>query len=177
MTDAGKASHHLATNLTAYQGHPSQDGSSVEYYLMKGKNIMTKELLITDIYQDLQNIVGKISQEDFSTRWLNQSPSYLRTIKSQGRQPTIPVWESLLVSLIHYEKVITTKNNHSLLKQKAQQIRLTSERIAAHIASQQIKLSQRRNEVRILMLEAVRQAVKSFEGRYEDDAPPISIGF
>lgn len=139
---------------------------------------MTKELLIIDIYTDIQSIVGKTSQEDFSTRWLHQSPSYLRTIKAQNRQPTIPVWENLLTSLIQYEKVITTKNDHPMLKAKAQKIRLIAERIAAHIASQQIKLSQRRNEVRILMLEAVKNAVKAYEGRYEEDyGPPISIGF
>lgn len=139
---------------------------------------MTKELLIIDIYTDIQSIVGKTSQEDFSTRWLHQSPSYLRTIKSQERQPTITVWENLLTSLIQYEKVITTKNDHPTLKHKAQKIRLIAERIAAHIASQQIKLSQRRNEVRILMLEAVKNAVKAYEGSYEEDyGPPISIGF
>ena len=139
---------------------------------------MTKELLIIDIYTDIQNIVGKTSQEDFSTRWLHQSPSYLRTIKAQNRQPTIVVLENLLASLIQYEKVITTKNDHPTLKHKAQKIRLIAERIAAHIASQQIKLSQRRNEVRILMLEAVKNAVKAYEGNYEEDyGPPISIGF
>ena len=130
---------------------------------------MTKELLIIDIYTDIQNIVGKTSQEDFSTRWLHQSPSYLRTIKAQNRQPTIVVLENLLASLIQYEKVITTKNDHPTLKHKAQKIRLIAERIAAHIASQQIKLSQRRNEVRILMLEAVKNAVKAYEGSYEED--------
>ncbi|NVJ95126.1 MAG: hypothetical protein HWD91_06025 [Marivivens sp.] len=137
---------------------------------------MTK-LLITDIFTELTDIVGKTSQEDFSTRWLHQSPSYLRTIKSQKRQPTIAVWEDLLASLLRYEQVIKTKNTHPMLNQKAQQIRLIAEQIASHIAHQQIASSQRRNEARMLMMEAVKKAVKSYEGTYTEDAPPISIGF
>lgn len=138
---------------------------------------MTNKLLISDIFTELTDIVGRTSQEDFSTRWLHQSESYLRTIKSQNRQPTIAVWENLLASLIQHEQVITTKNVHPLLNAKAQKIRLIAERVAAHIAHQQIASSQRRNEARMLMLEAVKKAVKAYEGRYEDDAPPISIGF
>ena len=138
---------------------------------------MTKELLITDIYQDLQVIVGKTSQEDFSTRWLHQSPSYLRTIKAQGRQPTIPVWENLLASLLQHAQVITTKNNHPLLKRKAQQIRSIAERLATYIAHKQIHLAGQRHEARMLMLKAVKKAVASYDGTYTEDAPPISIGF
>ena len=138
---------------------------------------MTKQLLITDIFTAITDIVGKTSQEDFSTRWLHQSESYLRTIKSQKRQPTIAVWEDLLASLLQYEQVITTKNSHPMLNQKAQQIRVIAERVAAHIAHQQIASSQRRNEARMLMMEAVKKAVKAYEGHYTEDAPPISIGF
>jgi hypothetical protein len=50
-------------------------------------------------------------------------------------------------------------------------------RVAAHIAHQQIQNSQRRNEARMLMIEAVKKAVKVYEGHYTEDAPPISIGF
>jgi ribosomal protein L17 len=138
---------------------------------------MTNQLLITDIFAAITDIVGKTSQEDFSTRWLHQSESYLRTIKSQKRQPTIAVWEDLLASLLQYEKVITTKNSHPMLKQKAQQIRAIAEQVAAHIAHQQIQNSQRRNEARILMLEAVKKAVASYDGIYTDDATPIAFGF
>ena len=138
---------------------------------------MTKQLLITDIFTAIKDIVGKTSQEDFSTRWLHQSESYLRTIKSQKRQPTIAVWEDLLASLLQYEKVITTKNSHPTLKQKAQQVRAIAERVASHIAHQQIQNSQRRNEARMLMMEAVKTAVKAYEGRYTEDAPPIALGF
>jgi ribosomal protein L17 len=138
---------------------------------------MTNQLLITDIFAAITDIVGKTSQEDFSTRWLHQSESYLRTIKSQKRQPTIAVWEDLLASLLQYEKVITTKNSHPMLKQKAQQIRAIAEQVAAHIAHQQIQNSQRRNEARILMLEAVKKAVASYDGTYTDDATPIAFGF
>lgn len=138
---------------------------------------MTKELLITDIFTELTEIVGKISQEDFSTRWLNQSPSYLRTIKSQGRTPPIVVWENLLASLLQHERVITTKNNHPLLKRKAQQIRSIAERLAAYIAHKQIHLAGQRHEARMLMLKAVKKAVASYDGTYTEDAPPISIGF
>lgn len=138
---------------------------------------MTKQLLITDIFTAIKDIVGKTSQEDFSTRWLHQSESYLRTIKSQKRQPTIAVWEDLLASLLQYEKVITTKNSHQVLNQKAQQIREIAERVASHIAHQQIQNSQRRNEARMLMMEAVKKAVKAYEGRYTEDAPPIALGF
>lgn len=137
---------------------------------------MTNQLLITDIFTELTEIVGKISQEDFSTLWLHQSESYLRTIKSQKRQPTIAVWENLLASLIQQEKVITTKNHHPLLKQKAKEIRSLAERVASHIAHQQIASSQRRNEARMLMLEAVKKAVRAYEGTYTDDAPPIALG-
>ena len=138
---------------------------------------MTKELLITDIYQDLQDIVGKTSQESFSTRWLHQSPSYLRTIKSQGRNPSITVWENLLASLLQHERVITTKNNHPLLKQKAHRIRSISERLAIYIAHKQIQSASQRHESRMLMLKAVKKAVASYDCTYIDDAPPISIGF
>jgi ribosomal protein L17 len=138
---------------------------------------MTNQLLITDIFAAVTDIVGKTSQEDFSIRWLHQSESYLRTIKSQKRQPTIAVWEDLLASLLQYEKVITTKNRHPMLKQKAQQIRAIAELVAAHIAHQQIQNSQRRNEARILMLEAVKKAVASYDGTYTDDATPIAFGF
>jgi ribosomal protein L17 len=138
---------------------------------------MTKQLLITDIFTELTEIVGKTSQEEFSTRWLHQSESYLRTIKSQKRQPTITVWENLLASLIQHEKVITTKNHHPLLKQKAKQISAIAERVATHIAHQQIASSQCRNEARMLMLEAVKKAVRAYEGTYTDDALPISLSF
>lgn len=138
---------------------------------------MTKQLHITDIFTELTDIVGRTSQEDFSTRWLNQGPSYLRTIKAQRRQPTIQVWEDLLASLIQYEQVLTTGTAHPTLKQKAQQIRVIAERIASHIASQQIATSQRRNEARMLMMEAVKKAIMQYEGDNAEDAPPISIGF
>lgn len=138
---------------------------------------MTKELLITDIFTELTEIVGKLSQETFSQLWLNQGASYLRTIKSQNRQPTIPVWENLLASLLQHERVITTKNNHPLLKQKAQQIRSIAERLATYIAHKQIQSASQRHEARMLMLKAVKKAVASYDGTYTDDAPPISIGF
>lgn len=138
---------------------------------------MTKELLITDIFTELTDIVGRTSQEDFSTRWLGQGPSYLRTIKAQRRQPTIQVWEDFLASLIQYQQVLTTGTTHPVLKQKAQQIRAIAGRIALHIASQQIATSQHRNEARVLMMEAVKKAIMQYEGHNTDDAPPISIGF
>ncbi len=138
---------------------------------------MTNKILITDIFTELTEIFGKTSQEDFSTRWLNQSPSYLRTIKAQNRQPTIAVWENLLASLIQYQQVITTRNQHPLLNAKAHKISLIAELIAAHIASTQIATSQRRNEARMLMLKAVKDAVRAYEGTYTDDAPPIALGF
>jgi hypothetical protein len=64
-----------------------------------------------------------------------------------------------------------------MLNQKAQKIRLIAEQVASHIAHQQIQNSQRRNEARMLMMEAVKKAVKAYEGTYTEDAPPISIGF
>lgn len=68
---------------------------------------------IVDIYSEIKKTQDKLSQETFSIEWLGQTGSYMRTIKSQGREPSVGVYVYLMASV---DKKINTSSNEIMTK-------------------------------------------------------------